>query len=114
MNEDLIEWLKGQKYLIDENSTTMSEVFENKHKWNLATNNMINKTLVKIKELESIKKKDTVAFCMRCFANSSVPEEKDINFCHYCGSEGTCIPIKKDEAEYLRNTIETAITMSKV
>lgn len=50
-----------------------------------------------------------VAFCMRCFSNSSVPVDKDTNFCHNCGSEGTCIAIKKDESEYLRKNIERAV-----
>ena len=52
---------------------------------------------------------DTVAFCMRCFGNSAVDVDKKTNFCHNCGSEGTYIAIKKDEAEYLRNNIESAI-----
>jgi rRNA maturation endonuclease Nob1 len=47
----------------------------------------------------------TVAFCMRCFSNSAVPVSEKTNFCHYCGSEGTCIAIKKDEADYLREQI---------
>ena len=50
-----------------------------------------------------------VAFCMRCFSNSSVPVDRDTNFCHNCGSEGTCIAIKKDEADYLRKNIERAV-----
>jgi len=52
---------------------------------------------------------NTVSFCMRCFANSAVPVSEDTNFCHNCGSGGTCIAIKKDEAEYLRDTIDAAI-----
>jgi len=48
---DLTSWLNGEKYLIDEHSTTMTEEFENKHKWELSRNMMINKTINKIKEL---------------------------------------------------------------
>lgn len=52
---------------------------------------------------------NTVAFCMRCFANSAVKIDKETNFCHYCGSMGTCITIKPDEAEYLRKNINHVI-----
>ena len=48
---ELIEWLKGEKYLIDENSTTMTEEFEKEHKWELSRNRMINKTISKIEEM---------------------------------------------------------------
>jgi hypothetical protein len=55
--------------------------------------------------------KKVVAFCMRCFSNSAVPVSEDINFCHYCRSEGTCIAIKEDEADYLRENIYDRIKM---
>ncbi len=48
---ELIEWLKGEKYLIDENSTTMTEEFEKEHRWELSRNRMINKTITKIEEM---------------------------------------------------------------
>lgn len=48
---ELIEWLRGQKYLIDEYSTTMTTEFEKEHKWELSRNVMINKTIKKIKEM---------------------------------------------------------------
>lgn len=48
---DLIEWLKGEKYLIDETSDTMSEEFEKKHLYELSRNIFINKTIKKIKEI---------------------------------------------------------------
>lgn len=47
----LINWLKGEKYLVDEKSETMTEEFETKYKWELSRNCMINKTIDKIKEL---------------------------------------------------------------
>lgn len=53
-NQKLItlkNWLTGRKYLIDEHSTTMTGDFEDKHKWQLATNCMINETINKINEL---------------------------------------------------------------
>ena len=52
INEYLISWLKSEKYLIDEHSTTMTEEFENKHKWELSRNTMINKTIDKIMKLK--------------------------------------------------------------
>ena len=51
MGKELIEWLEGEKYLINENSTTMTEEFEKEHQWELSRNRMINKTIQKIKEL---------------------------------------------------------------
>lgn len=57
--------------------------------------------------------KNIVSFCMRCFGNSAVPVDEETNFCHNCGSEGTCISIKKDEADYLRENIQYAINRAK-
>jgi hypothetical protein len=54
---ELIEWLKGEKYLIDEHSTTMTEEFEKEHKWELSRNRMINKTIKKIEEMIEKSKK---------------------------------------------------------
>lgn len=47
----LLEWLRGKKYLIDENSDTMSTEFEEEHTWELSRNAMINTTIQKIFEL---------------------------------------------------------------
>lgn len=47
----LIEWLQSQKYItVDENSTDMSEEFENEHKWELSRNCFINKAIKHINE----------------------------------------------------------------
>ena len=51
---ELIQYLKGEKYLIDENSCTMTEEFEKENQWELSRNVMINKTLKKIEELTGI------------------------------------------------------------
>lgn len=63
MNDDilyeLMQYLKGKKYLIDETSCNMTEEFEKEHQWELSRNIMINKTLKKIEELiDTIKKND--------------------------------------------------------
>lgn len=47
----LLEWLRGQKYLIDEHSDTMTEDFECEHRWELSRNIMIDKVIKKIFEL---------------------------------------------------------------
>ena len=44
---ELIKWLQGEKYLIDNHSTTMTEEFEREHKWELSRNRMIDKTIQK-------------------------------------------------------------------
>jgi len=49
-NNELIEWLKGEKYLIDEKSEIMTEEFEKKHQWALSRNMMINKTITYIQD----------------------------------------------------------------
>ena len=47
----LLEWLRGQKYLINEYSDTMTEDFECEHRWELSRNIMIDKVIKKIFEL---------------------------------------------------------------
>lgn len=55
---ELIQYLKGKKYLIDETSCDMTEEFEKEHQWELSRNVMINKTLKKIEELTDTIKGD--------------------------------------------------------
>lgn len=46
----IIDWLKGMKYItVDENSTTMSEDFENEHKSELITNITLERVINYIK-----------------------------------------------------------------
>ena len=54
-----------------------------------------------------------VPFCMRCFGISAVPVDKNTNFCHNCGSEGTCIPLEKKDADYLRGNIICAVSRAE-
>ena len=49
---ELVKWLKGEKYLIDNNSDTMIEKFEKEHSWELSRNRMIDKTIQKISEIQ--------------------------------------------------------------
>lgn len=55
---ELIEWLNGERYLINHKSTTMSEEFENVHQWELSRNRMIDKTIQKILELSEERKEN--------------------------------------------------------
>ena len=47
----LLEWLRGQKYLINEHSDTMTEDFEREYRWELSRNIMIDNVIKKIFEL---------------------------------------------------------------
>lgn len=49
-SKDLIEWLKGEKYIIRCEQDKMSEEFEKEHTWELSRNRMIDKTINKINE----------------------------------------------------------------
>jgi hypothetical protein len=48
---ELVKWLQGEKYLIDNHSDTMTEEFEKEHQWELSRNRMIDKTIQKIVEM---------------------------------------------------------------
>ena len=48
---ELIKWLQGEKYLIDNHSTIMTEEFEKEHKWELSRNRMIDKTIQKVLDI---------------------------------------------------------------
>jgi rRNA maturation endonuclease Nob1 len=58
--------------------------------------------------------KEIVPFCTRCFAISAVDVDKETNFCHYCGSQGTCVPMKRNDADYLRENIQNAIDRARM
>lgn len=51
--QELKEWLLGQKYInVDENSTTMTEEYEHKYKYEIATNIAINRILDKLNTIQ--------------------------------------------------------------
>lgn len=51
--QELKEWLLGQKYInVDENSTTMTEEYERKYKYEIATNIAINRVLDKLNTIQ--------------------------------------------------------------
>ncbi|MFF0831076.1 DUF5662 family protein [Brevibacillus sp. NPDC003359] len=52
-----------------------------------------------------VDRSELLPFCMRCFGVGAVADEKS-NFCHQCGSEGTCVELKGSEVEYLRENID--------
>lgn len=53
--------------------------------------------------------KEIVPFCLRCFGISAVPIGKDTNFCHNCGSEGTCVNMERKDTIYLIDNIQHII-----
>lgn len=57
--------------------------------------------------------KEIVPFCMRCFGISAVPVDDKTNFCHNCGSEGTCINMERKDTDYLRGNIICAISRAE-
>lgn len=50
--DELIKWLQGEKYIIDSPLDSMTENFEKEHLWELSRNRMIDKTIVKIEEMQ--------------------------------------------------------------
>jgi hypothetical protein len=54
-----------------------------------------------------------VPFCMRCFSLSAVPVDNGHSFCHNCGGGGTCIEMKREDADYLMKNINSAIDNAK-
>lgn len=54
-------------------------------------------------------KNELLPFCMRCFGVGIVAEDDANNFCHQCGSEGTCTPMKRGDIEYLQGNIRYRI-----
>lgn len=55
---------------------------------------------------------EILPFCMRCFG-VGISADEESNFCHQCGSQGTCVPMKRKDIVYLRENIEDQITYAK-
>lgn len=53
------------------------------------------------------KEEEILPFCMRCFGVGLVVNHNS-NFCHQCGSEGTCTPIMRKDILYLQENIDYA------
>lgn len=49
---ELQQWLKGEKYILEEVETNMTEAYEKDHGWELSNNYIIDKTIRKIDELD--------------------------------------------------------------
>ena len=53
---------------------------------------------------------EPIPFCMRCFHAGAVAGENPYdNFCHMCGSQGTCVSMKRRDFIYLTENIQYAI-----
>lgn len=55
---------------------------------------------------------ELLPFCMRCFNVGAVCDDRS-NFCHMCGSEGTCINVARKDIEYMRENIHAYIDGGK-
>jgi hypothetical protein len=60
----------------------------------------------KKKELDPEEK---LPFCTRCHRIGISAENDKSNFCHMCGSEGTCIPIARKMIQFLWDNIDAKI-----
>lgn len=56
---------------------------------------------------------EKLPFCMRCFGVGVGAGEGHNNFCHQCGSEGTCVELKRKDVLYLQENIDYAIGRRK-
>lgn len=63
---------------------------------------------MKKQTLDDLDKNELLPFCMRCFGIGVVANETS-NFCHQCGSEGTCLPVKRKDVYYMQENIDTRI-----
>lgn len=62
------------------------------------------------KKKKEVDLNEPIPFCMRCFHAGAVAGDTPYdNFCHMCGSQGTCIPIKRKDFTYLRDNILFAV-----
>ncbi|MGG3890326.1 DUF5662 family protein [Metabacillus fastidiosus] len=51
---------------------------------------------------------ELLPFCMRCFGIGTADNDTS-NFCHQCGSEGTCISVKRKDIYYMQENIDTKV-----
>lgn len=53
----------------------------------------------------SLDKNEILPFCTRCFGVGILHGEGNDNFCHQCGSGGTCVPMTREYIAYLQDNI---------
>ena len=63
----------------------------------------------KRKDVEKIDPNELLPFCTRCFHIGAACDDDHNNFCHMCGSQGTCIPIRRKDAIHLENQVSDSI-----
>jgi hypothetical protein len=51
---------------------------------------------------------ELLPFCMRCFNVGAVVED-NYSFCHMCGSQNTCIDMKREDVKYIRENMQIRI-----
>lgn len=91
---ELIGWLKGKKYtIVDETSDTMSEDFENKHKWELSRNCFINDVIKHIQTQSAVEVESMTAEWIKheraeeC--NGILVSNYECSNCHACLRKNT-------------------------
>lgn len=55
---------------------------------------------------QELDKNEILPFCTRCFGVGISHGEGNDNFCHVCGSQGTCVPMTRDYIRYLQENID--------
>lgn len=72
-----------------------------------------NKSYIEYIEEMADKKKaqeeNTLPFCTRCFNVGIEYGNNGVNFCHVCGSEGTCVPMERQYIKDLQKNIDVRI-----
>lgn len=61
---------------------------------------------------KSLEGTELLPFCTRCFGVGISFGEAGTNFCHQCGSEGTCVPMTREYIKYLQDNIDSRINPS--
>jgi hypothetical protein len=61
----------------------------------------------KSKELDP---NELLPLCLRCF-NVGIIATEEQNYCHMCGSEGTCVEMKRKDIAYFHENLDTRLEM---
>ncbi|WP_205685044.1 DUF5662 family protein [Heyndrickxia sporothermodurans] len=69
---------------------------------------MFRKLIKKSKASKELDPNELLPFCMRCFNVGAMCDEHT-SFCHMCGSENTCINVKRADVKYMQENIDLRI-----
>ncbi|AMM44995.1 hypothetical protein SP15_195 [Bacillus phage SP-15] len=66
------------------------------------------------KENQGLDPEELLPFCTRCFGvGISYGEDDNSNFCHMCGSQNTCVPMKREAIAYTQSNIDNLVKTNK-